>query len=108
MKAIAAIANPSKNTKRYFIFQGMWSIYLNLLVLSDNVKTSLVAKIAVAEAQATKDNVCVGVNILSAFGSQIEAQRNKKVSDEAADLLVGYADNVISKLISQLPEGESC
>lgn len=81
---------------------------LDPLVLSDNVKTSLVAKISAAEKQATKDNICTGVNILGAFKSQIEAQRGKKMSSEAADLLTDYAINIISKLVSQLPEGEIC
>lgn len=81
---------------------------LDPLVFSDNVKTSLVAKISAAEKQATKDNICTGVNILGAFKSQIEAQRGKKMSSEAADLLTDYAINIISKLVSQLPEGEIC
>ncbi len=39
---------------------------------------------------------------------QVNAQRGKKISTEAADLLVAYAKNVIAQLLSYLPPGESC
>ena len=57
---------------------------------------------------ATKDNICTAVRQLEAFMSQVDAQRGKKISDEAADLLIAYADNVIADLLSQLPPGETC
>jgi len=35
---------------------------------------------------------------LNAFINQVEAQRGKKISEEAADMLIAYANNIISKI----------
>lgn len=77
-------------------------------VIDDQMVNSLLSKIENAEQSATKDNICTAINQLEAFKNQIEAQRGKKISDEAADLLIAYADNSITQLLSQLSEGESC
>jgi len=37
-------------------------------------------------------------NILQAFINQIEAQRGKKISEEAADMLIAYANNIIAHI----------
>jgi hypothetical protein len=55
-----------------------------------------------------KDNLCAAVNELKALQNQIEAQKGKKISAEAADLLIAYVNNLISQLISRLPAGGSC
>lgn len=36
------------------------------------------------------------------------AQRGKKISSEAADLLIAYIDNVIAYYLSLVPAGETC
>jgi hypothetical protein len=48
------------------------------------------------------------VNQLEAFKSEIEAQRDKKISDEAATLLIAYTDNVIAQLEAELSSSDSC
>ena len=53
-------------------------------------------------------NICAAINQLEAFKNQINAQSGNKISDEAADLLIAYADNLITQLLIELPPGESC
>ena len=77
-------------------------------VLSDELKTSLIAKVGAARRQSTKENIRAGVNILEAFQAQVEAQRGKKIADETAALLIEYAENLITQLLAELPEGEIC
>ncbi|MEW6683480.1 MAG: hypothetical protein AB1451_11255 [Nitrospirota bacterium] len=48
------------------------------------------------------------MNELGAFKNQIAAQSGKKISDAAAGLLTEYANNIIAKLLAQLPPGEGC
>jgi len=43
-----------------------------------------------------RENAAIGQ--LEAFINQVEAQRGKKISIEAADLLIGYAENLISQI----------
>jgi hypothetical protein len=77
-------------------------------VLYSTIANSVLQKIANAEKSADKENICAAVNQLGAFINEINAQRGKKISDEAADEVIAYADSVILYLQSQLPEGESC
>jgi hypothetical protein len=55
---------------------------------------SLNAKIDAAVAAHTRDNVCAAVNILGALKNQIQAQTGKKVSADAAPLLLNFTTNV--------------
>jgi hypothetical protein len=77
-------------------------------VIDEQVQNSLTSKLDNASKSATKGNICAAVNQIKAFKNQIEAQRGKKVSDVAADLLIAYADNLIEQLLGELPPGESC
>jgi hypothetical protein len=77
-------------------------------VIDQNLAKPLIAKVANSEKSATKNNICATVNQLEAFKNQIEAKRGKPLSDEVADQLVQYADNIISQFLAKLPEGESC
>jgi len=77
-------------------------------VISIQMKNSLLSKIDNSHASADKENICAAVNQLDALKNQIEAQRGKKMSDEAATLLVNYADNLIALQQNQLPAGDSC
>jgi len=76
--------------------------------LSAELQNSLVSKVDNAQKSSDKDNICAGVNQLEAFINQINAQRGKKVSDEAADDLIAFAQSAIAALNSQLPAGETC
>jgi hypothetical protein len=77
-------------------------------VIDEQVENSLVSKVNNAGNSATKDNICAAVNQLEAFKNQVNAQRGNKISDEAADLMLEYADNIIMQLLSALPSEESC
>jgi hypothetical protein len=75
---------------------------------------SLKQKVANADKSATKENICAAVNQLEAFRNQVDAQTetetemDKKISKEAAAMIIEYANNVIAGLLSQLPPGETC
>ena len=77
-------------------------------VIDEQLENSLVSKVGNAEKSLTKDNICPAVNQLEAFKNQIEAQRGHKISGVAADLLIDYADNLITQFLTELPEGEGC
>ena len=77
-------------------------------VISSTMENSLLTKLGAATRSAGRDSICAAVNELEAFKNQIAAQRGKKVSEQAAVLLLAYANNVISSLEGQLPEGETC
>jgi len=55
---------------------------------------SLNSKIDAAIKSSTRDNVCAAVNQLGALKNQIQAQRGKKVSEQAATLLIPFITNV--------------
>lgn len=77
-------------------------------VIDPTMATSLTSKIDNAQKSADKENVCAAVNQLGSFKNQIEAQRGSKISTQAAELLIAYANNLITRLLSALPEGASC
>ena len=77
-------------------------------VIDTQMQNSLLSKVGNAESSSSRENICAAVNQLEAFKNQIEAQRTKKISDAAADLLIQFADNVIANLLEQLPTGEIC
>ena len=91
-------------------FSGLTDVINNLDsdILSDNVRNSLVSKINNAIKQSTKDNICTAINVLGAFKNEINAQTGKKISEDAATLLINYADNLIAQLEDDLAAGESC
>ena len=67
-------------------------------VLSDEIKNSLVSKVNNALKSVDKEKDNAAINMLEAFIKEIEAQRGKKISEEAADMLIEYANNVIAKI----------
>jgi hypothetical protein len=77
-------------------------------VIDSTIANSILQKIANAEKSADKENICAAVNQMGAFINEVNAQRGKKISDEAADEVIAYADSVILYLQSLLPDGESC
>jgi hypothetical protein len=72
------------------------------------MRNSLISKIDSAQNSADRENICAAVHELEAFINQIEAQRGNKISNEAADLIIAYANNLIAQLLNDLPQGESC
>jgi hypothetical protein len=77
-------------------------------IIDEQLQNSLLSKVKNAEKSADKENICAAVNQLQAFKNEVNAQRGKKISNEAANLVIAYANNVIAGLLSQLPPGESC
>jgi len=67
-------------------------------VLSDTIKNSLTSKVDNALKSLDKGEDGAAINMLNAFINQVEAQRGKKISEEAADMLIAYANNIISKI----------
>lgn len=92
-------------------FSGLVDLVTKLVaeeVISQEIQNSLVAKISNAESSVEKDKICTAVNELDAFENQTDAQRGKKISDEAADRVVAYANSVGARLESELPDGDAC
>lgn len=77
-------------------------------VIDEQMQNSLLSKVDNASKSADKENICAVVNQLEALINQVNAQRGKKISDEAADQVINYAQSVIDWYLNQLPEGESC
>jgi surface protein len=67
-------------------------------VLSDTIRNSLASKVDNALKSLNKDNDDAAINMLEAFKNQVNAQRGKKISVEAADMLTAYANNVIAQI----------
>ncbi len=77
-------------------------------VIEEELQNSLLTKVDNAEKSIDKDSICAAVNKLEALINEVNAQRGKKISDEAADLSIAYTNNLITQLLDQLPSGESC
>jgi hypothetical protein len=77
-------------------------------VIEEELQNSLLSKIKNAEKSVDKGNICTAINQLEAFKNQVNAQRGKKISDEAAGEIIAYTDSVIAYLLSQLEFGENC
>ena len=73
--------------------------------LAEELVNSLTQKVNIAEKQ---DNVCTAVNILGAFQNAVEAQRDNKITDITASLLIEYSNILITQLLESLPESETC
>ena len=67
-------------------------------VLSDEVENSIASKVENAIKSVDKDANEAAIGQLEAFINQVEAQRGKKISEDAADLLVAYAQNIIASI----------
>ncbi len=77
-------------------------------VIEEQLVNSLLSKVENAEASVNKDNICAAINKFEALINEVNAQRGKKISNEAADLIILYTNNLIANLRDQLPEGDSC
>jgi hypothetical protein len=77
-------------------------------VIAEELRNSLISKVENAEKSASKDNICAAINKVEALIREVNAQRGKKISDEAADDVIAYAESVIARLLATLPPGESC
>ena len=92
-------------------FSGVSEVLATLVsegVLDASMENSLLSKIDNTDNSASKDNICAAVYKLEAFQNQIDAQRGKKISDDAADLLIAYANNLIFVLNAELMPGDIC
>ena len=77
-------------------------------VIDPTIENSLESKVKNAEKTSSKDNICAAIYQLDAFKNQINVQSGHKVSEEAAIMLIDYADNSIQQLLNSLPEGVDC
>jgi Putative metal-binding motif/FIMAH domain len=77
-------------------------------VIDGQLQNSLLSKIGNAQKSTDKENICAAVNQLVALKNEVNAQRDKKISNEAADLVIAYANNVIATLLAKLPTGVTC
>ena len=77
-------------------------------VIDEQMENSIISKIDNAEASADKENICTAINQLEALINQVNAQRGKKISEEAAYDIIEYTNSVISWLLDQLPPDDSC
>jgi len=77
-------------------------------VVAESLQRSLLAKVGRAERLADKENICAAVRLLEALKHQVDAKRVRKISDEAADVIIAHTDSVTAYLLSQLPPGDSC
>ncbi|MCK4823665.1 putative metal-binding motif-containing protein [bacterium] len=67
-------------------------------LLSDQTKNSLISKVNNALKSVDKDADNAAINQVQAFINEINAQRGKKISEEAADMLIQYANNIIAQI----------
>jgi hypothetical protein len=77
-------------------------------VISSTMQNSLLAKLGTADASAGRDNICAAINEMEAFISHIAAQSGKKISAEAAQTVISYAESAIAALRVKLPLGTVC
>ena len=56
-----------------------------------------------ADRLVERGNISAAVNLLEALQHQLEAQRGRQVSEDAADMLLAFLDNVIMDLLGGLP-----
>jgi hypothetical protein len=77
-------------------------------VLAESLQRSLLAKVGRAERQADKENICAAVRLLETLKRQVDAKRGRKISDEAADVIIVHTESVIAYLLSQLSPGDRC
>ena len=67
-------------------------------LLSDQIKNSLTSKIENAMKSLEKDRGNAAIWQLEAFINQVEAQSGKKISEDVAQMLILYAQNLIQQI----------
>jgi sugar lactone lactonase YvrE len=67
-------------------------------VLAEKVRTGLTVKVNAALSAIYRGKVEAAINIINAAINSIEARKGKKISADAADMLIGFLDNVIAQL----------
>ena len=67
-------------------------------LLSGRVENSLLSKINNTLVFVNQDKDLAAINMLGAFINQVEAQRERKISGETADMLIEYANNIIAQI----------
>lgn len=67
-------------------------------LLASQIKNSLLSKVDNALKLVDKEKDEAAINVLGAFINQVEAQSGKKISEETADMLIAYANNVIAQI----------
>lgn len=70
-------------------------------VVTPEIVNSLTSKVTAALNSIDREKDNAAVNQLQAFINELNAQRGNKISDEAADLLIWYAQNVITNIQGQ-------
>jgi uncharacterized delta-60 repeat protein len=76
--------------------------------ISSDLQTSVISKVQNSQMSSTDENICAAVHELEALENQISAQVGKKISPEAALLIINYADSVIAQLLPKLSAGAKC
>lgn len=77
--------------------------------INSNLENSLTEQVINSQEKANKDNICAAVNKLkNALIGQVNAQTGKKISPDAAALIIEYANNLIAQLQDLVPTGETC
>jgi hypothetical protein len=77
-------------------------------VIAEELRNSLMSKVENAERSADRENICVAINKLEALINEVNAQRGKKISEDAANEVIAYAESVIAHFLSRLPAGDTC
>ncbi len=91
-------------------FDGMTGLVGDLVetgILPGRLENSLTSKIENAARSAERGHICAAVNELQALQHEIEAQRDKKIPADTANLLLMYAQNLIQQLLDTHP-GLAC
>lgn len=70
-------------------------IDVKIMNLEQGLENSLVAKLERAEEALERDQQAVAINKLNSFINEVEAQRDKKLTERQADCLVSCANIVI-------------
>jgi len=70
------------------------------LSLPQGIENSLISKVENALKSIENGNVKAAINMLNAFINEVEAQSGKKISEEDADMLIQFAENVIWQMQS--------
>ena len=80
----------------------MLETLVNQGVIDAVLKNSLLSKVANAEKSADKENIDAAINKLEALINEINAQRGKKISEDAAAEIIVYTESIINWLSNQL------
>jgi hypothetical protein len=67
--------------------------------LEDGTELSLRSKLSNAIDLMDRDKEKTAANVLNAFMNHVEAQRNKKLSEEQADVLIGTTEKILKLLL---------